>query len=668
MAAAAAVVAVAPVAVAADETGFSDVDTDNDHYDNILKLKNAGIVIGDNGKFKPYEEITRGQVAAILKKSLNLTVPTPIGPILTRYSDVSALDDEYAGQIAAVTKAGIFSGDNGKFNTYTNITREQMATVLVKAFNLDKIDAEEVALTDKKISDSHRANVQVLANLNITNQTKNFHAYEDISRDQFATMVVKSMEAAGVKDVKEIDVNSIGTSEAAAYSEDTDGGRDFEATVSEWNGSLAPEGTDVYVTISDNDLQGNVQLQNADGHTITAEDGDDRFNGNAENIFALETDKDGKINFTLIGEMNANAQPTVFLDNGEIEGELDAKDTQSIGETTSFGKAVFKNSTLKVLDKNGEKVEDVQVGEEGFFVYQLLDQNGKVNISLEHATTFEVKNIGLNEIEIEGQTIPRYESETIQIDSEDGKAILNMTAQGPAHVSVKASSSKDSIPDKNAMFEFKAGAELKEGMYYFGTGKLYNSDIDAKEITVRINGYPHKLAYDEADLYFNRNQTSIDTFEKKSMYASKYVFYKAKSDETDQLNVTRYLSVTEEPEEVIAPSNDIEITSLEAKSYFNPAVLGLNYKVSLKGTIALEDIADIKEVTVTLSSKETGDKKTESLYVNEYGMFMGSFIENNYDYLNGLVDEFTFASYDQITISYTNAKGEELSVTEDYEF
>ncbi|SFD86529.1 S-layer homology domain-containing protein [Lentibacillus persicus] len=674
MAAASAVVAVTPVAAAADDTVFPDVEPDNDHYDSILKLKNDGIVIGDNGMFKPYEPITRGQVAAILMKALDLELKAPeVGANLTQYSDVSPLGSDYAYQIAAVTEAGIFHGDNGKFHTYTNITREQMATVLVKAFNLDKIDADEVPLTDKNISDSHRANVQVLANLNITNQTDDFQAYDNILRQQFATMVVKSMEASGVTVTEDIEVNSIGTSEAAALTENTDGGRDFEATIRGWNDALAPEGTDVYVTIPDDKLQGHVQLKNSDGQTVTAEDGEARFNGNPENIYALETDKDGTINFTLTGEMDAYAQPTIFIDNGDEKGELDAEDTQATGEMTSFSEAVFKNSTFKALDQNEEKVEDVQAGDEASFVYQLLDQNGKMSTSLEHTPTFEVKNLGLNPVEIEGQTLPQYGSETMQIDSENGKAIMNLTAQGPAHISVQASTPETSIPDKEAKLQFKAGAELKEGMYYTGTGNLNEDDREAKKLTLYINDHRHELPYDEADLYFKRKQVSIDTFEEESMHASTYVFYNSKSDENDQFNLTGNLHVANGmlgPREMPTPvpSDDLKINSLEAKIEQPPGMIGTYHNVSFRGTVAFEDIEEVKEATVTFShkqSEETGDRETRTIYVNEYGMFAGSL--SQYPFSGGsYIEDFQF--YEQLTITYTNAKGEEKSVTKDYEF
>ncbi|MCG1027015.1 S-layer homology domain-containing protein [Virgibacillus halodenitrificans] len=66
---------VAPIMADAEVSGFPDVSKDNDHYESIMKLKNARIIKGDHGEFKPYESITRVQVAAILTKALNLKIP-----------------------------------------------------------------------------------------------------------------------------------------------------------------------------------------------------------------------------------------------------------------------------------------------------------------------------------------------------------------------------------------------------------------------------------------------------------------------------------------------------------------------------------------------------------------------------------------------------------------
>lgn len=181
-----------PIVLAMSTKEFIDVPKSNVHYDNIMHMKELGLIEGNGGKFLPYENITRAQVSVILTRALD--VDADAKAIAGKYKDVPA-SNSYVKPIAAMTKAGIFSGSNGYFHPYKNITREQMASVLVKAFKLDQVGAKTVKLTDKKISSTHRHNVQVLANLGVTKETKDFKAYKSISREQFATMVARAMAA-----------------------------------------------------------------------------------------------------------------------------------------------------------------------------------------------------------------------------------------------------------------------------------------------------------------------------------------------------------------------------------------------------------------------------------------------------------------------------------------
>lgn len=180
-----------------------DVDIDegfikktNPHYDNVVKLFKQGVVQGyPDGKFHPWNDVSRGQVALMLTNALDLEVPTDVNKVLKTYSDIQS-GDRYAEEIAAVTKAGIFKGKaDGTFDRYSKISRQQMATVLVEGLNLKDYDnGKDVGINKDKISASHVDNVQVLANLEITNQKDDFRAYDNLSRGAFSTFLVEGME------------------------------------------------------------------------------------------------------------------------------------------------------------------------------------------------------------------------------------------------------------------------------------------------------------------------------------------------------------------------------------------------------------------------------------------------------------------------------------------
>ncbi len=75
---------------------------------------------------------SRGEVALKLAKELGLNVSKTNSP----FPDVSS-SSKYAGAVTALYKLGVFTGDeNGRFNPNAPLTREEMAKILVEAFDL----------------------------------------------------------------------------------------------------------------------------------------------------------------------------------------------------------------------------------------------------------------------------------------------------------------------------------------------------------------------------------------------------------------------------------------------------------------------------------------------------------------------------------------------------
>src|SRR5699024_4287938 len=155
-----------------------DVSKDNVNYEGIQALNAQGVFRGyESNEFKPWENISREHMAVVLSKLENYKEPENIEDILKKYKDVDS-DSRYAKEIAMMTEAGIFSGDeDGNFNPKANMTRQQMATVLVHAMSLDEYeyeDVEDVDINLDNVSLSHKKNVQILANLGLTNQLDDF--------------------------------------------------------------------------------------------------------------------------------------------------------------------------------------------------------------------------------------------------------------------------------------------------------------------------------------------------------------------------------------------------------------------------------------------------------------------------------------------------------------
>lgn len=208
IAAAAAVSAVAPVASAAETKDFTDVKPNHEFYKEIMAMAERGIVtgIGDaSGRFNPEGPLFRAQAANMFVRALDLKTPSNVKEVLSVYTDVNE-NSEYAEEIAAVTAAGIFGqfgvdskGNKikGKFNSWSNINREQMASVLVRAYNLEELDTgKNVKINLKNVSPTHQGNVQTLANLGITIATDDFKPLNNVTRAQFSAFLYRSINKA----------------------------------------------------------------------------------------------------------------------------------------------------------------------------------------------------------------------------------------------------------------------------------------------------------------------------------------------------------------------------------------------------------------------------------------------------------------------------------------
>ena len=106
-------------------TVFPDVANDRWSQDNISTLWNAGIIVGNpDGTFKPGNPITRAEVAVIASKFDNLTY---VGP--SRFTDIEGHWAEMDINSAAL-KGWIVGGDDGKFRPNDNITRAEFVTLV----------------------------------------------------------------------------------------------------------------------------------------------------------------------------------------------------------------------------------------------------------------------------------------------------------------------------------------------------------------------------------------------------------------------------------------------------------------------------------------------------------------------------------------------------------
>lgn len=170
---------------------FSFIDVPKTHwaYKEMMYMAENKIITGyGNGYFGAVDPITREHLAAFLYRYLK-----PQDSTNNPFVDIG--DSNFKREILALTARGIFSVNaEKKFNPKNNMTRAEMATVLVKTFDLKP--QENVEFTDMK---GHWANeyVKILAGNNITSGTGdgNFIPNGIVTREQFSMFLYRAIMA-----------------------------------------------------------------------------------------------------------------------------------------------------------------------------------------------------------------------------------------------------------------------------------------------------------------------------------------------------------------------------------------------------------------------------------------------------------------------------------------
>jgi len=132
-------------ASAANVSDFSDMPNDWSTTALTAAVDN-GLLTGSDGKILPADNLTRAQMATIISRAFGATSKAP----LDGFTDVPASAWYYEYMQKAVAM-GVFAGDgSGLLTPENNITREQVFTVLARAFKLENGDASVLdKFTDK---------------------------------------------------------------------------------------------------------------------------------------------------------------------------------------------------------------------------------------------------------------------------------------------------------------------------------------------------------------------------------------------------------------------------------------------------------------------------------------------------------------------------------------
>jgi len=168
------------------EGWFSD-DNTSVHEANINLIAQVGISLGTgNGTFSPNNSVTRGQMAAFVRRALVLPATT---------TDYFTDDDDsiFEEDINAIAAAGITVGTGpGTYSPDDEVTRGQMAAFLQRAFDVPPSSTDAFSDDDDSIFENN-INAIAAAGITIGTGPDTYSPDLSVTRAEMATFLARGL-------------------------------------------------------------------------------------------------------------------------------------------------------------------------------------------------------------------------------------------------------------------------------------------------------------------------------------------------------------------------------------------------------------------------------------------------------------------------------------------
>ena len=174
---------------------FSDIDEDDWFYDDVVAAANEGYVEGmGDGKYEPKGSLTRAQFATMIARAMNYDSNPDVE---ASFPDVK--DDHYAkAAINFCYENDIIRGyEDGTFRPEKTSSRQEVAAILARAFNLEEISSKAYP-DDSQIAGWASDDVYkcLAAELMMGDaDTGNFRPVSDLTRAEAATILMNANRA-----------------------------------------------------------------------------------------------------------------------------------------------------------------------------------------------------------------------------------------------------------------------------------------------------------------------------------------------------------------------------------------------------------------------------------------------------------------------------------------
>lgn len=243
---------------------FTDVPDNHPYKAAIDFCKAEGFVAGTSSTtFTPDAKVTRGQMAVIWSNSLNIKSENH------SFTDISKLKDYYDTSAIVLQSLGIIKGTSTtKFSPSSYVTREQLALIAMKTYNLGVADddAYQQYTDHASVSEWARDGISSCINANVLEglyDGENFMPQKPVTRAELCKLVYNFNVPKFEVDIATLEGGTITASPVKAYP-----GTVINLTITPDTGKQLKEGTLKY---NDQAITGTTFVMPWANVTITAE-------------------------------------------------------------------------------------------------------------------------------------------------------------------------------------------------------------------------------------------------------------------------------------------------------------------------------------------------------------------------------------------------------------
>lgn len=113
---------------------FTDVPSDSWYGSFVAAAYENDIIQGDNGLYRPDEKISRQDIAVMLNRALSRRGISLSGTAV--FDDSSYIADYAKESVGVLASNGVINGSDGKFRPLDNLTRAEAAALIYRVNNI----------------------------------------------------------------------------------------------------------------------------------------------------------------------------------------------------------------------------------------------------------------------------------------------------------------------------------------------------------------------------------------------------------------------------------------------------------------------------------------------------------------------------------------------------